>query len=739
MAYTINRFSGEELIVLQDGTIDTTTSIGLVGRNYVGYGETQNENFVFLLENFANDSAPARPISGQTWFDTSANLMNVYDGTDWKVLGSAILSATAPSNPADGNLWLKTPDNQLYMYTGAEWLLVGPESAVGFGATKALTTIISDTVGRTYPVIKVLVDDNVVAIISSASFTISAGDAVTGFDTLDAGINLSTLYTVKGNLNGIAETANRLETPRRINGVTFDGSQDITLSSTTTNRLVGGEYILGNDFDGSSQITWDIDATSANQVGKIVARNSAGGFSAGTITADEFVGDLSGNVSVSEGTSTFNIVQATRFIGATLSGNALTATQLQNAVEINGVAFDGSQNVTVPAAAGTLTGSTISPSVTFSSLERLGLLESLRVLDAGIQVGSGNQFKVSIDGSSNSVLTAQTTNRELKLELTDSSRPTGAGASLLPSSLSLAIGGDNAPALVPISDGDTNLGNPNREWNKVYANNLIGNADTATLASSTTNIAGGGAGSVPYQTAVGTTAFVAAGTPGYVLTAQSGNGVAWAPASTERLSKKVSNSYLVFDGGVGTYYDGTVAVTLSVDADTANTASKVVARDGSGNFSAGTITADLTGDVTGNVSGNAGSATRLQTARTINGVSFNGTANITIQDSTKVPTSGGTMTGRLTLSADPTQPLHAVTKQYVDALGLGARIWAGATTLSNVKSTYSSFPVGTTVSFWQERVYTRGSGNGAALTVNDRFKRTVRKTGTGFNDWSTVA
>jgi hypothetical protein len=60
-----------------------------------------------------------------------------------------------------------------------------------------------------------------------------------------------------------------------------------------------------------------------------------------------------------------------------------------------------------------------------------------------------------------------------------------------------------------------------------------------------------------------------------------------------------------------------------VDATNANTASKVVARDASGNFSAGTITAALTG--------NASTATTLQTARTINGVSFNGSADITVE------------------------------------------------------------------------------------------------------------
>jgi hypothetical protein len=116
-------------------------------------------------------------------------------------------------------------------------------------------------------------------------------------------------------------------------------------------------------------------------------------------------------------------------------------------------------------------------------------------------------------------------------------------------------------------------------------------------------------------------------------------------------------------------YNSTVAVTISVDATTTNTASKVVARDTSGNFAAGTITANLVGTVTGTVSGNAGSATQLQTARTINGVSFDGTQNITVTatDATKVALAGSTMTGYLTLVGAPVNDNHATTKTYVDS------------------------------------------------------------------------
>lgn len=99
-----------------------------------------------------------------------------------------------------------------------------------------------------------------------------------------------------------------------------------------------------------------------------------------------------------------------------------------------------------------------------------------------------------------------------------------------------------------------------------------------------------------------------------------------------------------------------------------NTPSTGVYRDASGNFAANIITA--TG-FTGPLTGNADTATKLATARSINGVNFDGSANITIADSTKLPLGGGTLTGYLTLHADPTNAMHAVTKQYADALKQG--------------------------------------------------------------------
>jgi hypothetical protein len=107
---------------------------------------------------------------------------------------------------------------------------------------------------------------------------------------------------------------------------------------------------------------------------------------------------------------------------------------------------------------------------------------------------------------------------------------------------------------------------------------------------------------------------------------------------------------------------------FSFDAGTSsNTSNAVVKRDAAGNFAAGTITADLNGNATTASTANvANQANKLVTPRKINGVNFDGTADITIADSTKLSLSGGTLNGFITLHAEPTQAMHPVPKQYVD-------------------------------------------------------------------------
>lgn len=660
MPYTINKYNGQELVVLEDGTLDTTTSLGLVGRNYVGYGETQNENFVFLLENFANPNPPPRPIEGQIWYDTDTNALSVYTGTEWSVIGNATLADSPPETTSVGSLWLRTPINTLHVWNGTEWKFIGPEAVPGFGTTRARSGTLLDSLGTRRPVIFFTVNDVVIAVASSVDFEISPSEPLPGFDDISIGITLSANSLVRGNLRGLADRSNRLETPRNINGVAFDGSSDITIKSSTTRQLNVGDYLVGANFDGSNTTTWSVDATSANVIGKVVVRNSEGGFAAGTITAN-LVGNVTGNVTAASGVSTFDEVRANRFIGATLTGNAFSATKLQTARNINGVPFDGTADVTVTANAETLTGTFIKNTVTQSNLTTVGTLVEVNVAGPA-RIGPGQNLILNADSSSPFINTSYN-----NLKISAGSGANEDGLIIWNKTRSLSEGGSGNSSIVPLNSASHDLGHVNRKWNRVHAQEFKGNADTATLATTSINLQGGANGALPYQISTGVTSYLPIGINGQILRV-AGGVPSWQNFSFENIN---SGDFVVFKNNSNVTvpnYTSAAPVTINVDATSTNTASKVVARDASGNFSAGTITANLTGNVTGNVSGNAGTATKLQTARTINGVSFDGTANITVSanDPTKVAKAGDTMSGFLTLHAEPTATRHAATKKYVD-------------------------------------------------------------------------
>ena len=81
MAYTINKNGGT--ISVADDTLNTETSLRLVGKDYIGYGQAIAQNSVSLLENFASETAPSNPIEGQIWWEPSKKLINVYHNSAW--------------------------------------------------------------------------------------------------------------------------------------------------------------------------------------------------------------------------------------------------------------------------------------------------------------------------------------------------------------------------------------------------------------------------------------------------------------------------------------------------------------------------------------------------------------------------------------------------------------------------------------------------------------------------------
>jgi len=89
MAYDVNLSDGSRLTLIADRTLDTSSSIKLLGRNYPGYGEIMAENMVQMLEHFANRTPPENPIRGQIWYNTVTDTLFVYDGDNWSYAGGA--------------------------------------------------------------------------------------------------------------------------------------------------------------------------------------------------------------------------------------------------------------------------------------------------------------------------------------------------------------------------------------------------------------------------------------------------------------------------------------------------------------------------------------------------------------------------------------------------------------------------------------------------------------------------
>lgn len=188
MPYSIDRYNGTTLTVVEDGTLDSTLDIKLIGKNYAGYGEVQNENFVHLLENFASTSAPPRPLSGQVWFDSSTNKLKFYDGSKWRTTGGAEVSASAPTGLTTGDLWFDTANDQLYAWNGLQFVLIGPEGAAGLGITQMKSRSVRDIGGTLHAIIEAIVDNETVFIISADEFTLDNGiNPIVGFSVIKKG------------------------------------------------------------------------------------------------------------------------------------------------------------------------------------------------------------------------------------------------------------------------------------------------------------------------------------------------------------------------------------------------------------------------------------------------------------------------------------------------------------------------------------------------------------------------
>ena len=155
MAYVINKTNGATFATVSDGTVNTSSSIAIVGRNYAGYGEFLGENFIKILENSANTSAPGNPLEGQLWYDSGNTLLSVYNGSEFKPISSVNVGASAPTTSlVMGDLWFDSSANKtLHVYDGSAFKLVGPELPAGTTSNDFLRSDTNDTTSGTLGVL----------------------------------------------------------------------------------------------------------------------------------------------------------------------------------------------------------------------------------------------------------------------------------------------------------------------------------------------------------------------------------------------------------------------------------------------------------------------------------------------------------------------------------------------------------------------------------------------------------
>ena len=192
-------------INVKDGTLNNETSLQFVGRGYPGFAPIVGNNFLHLLENFANITAPENPVEGQLWFDTASKLVKVYDGAVWNEAGAIKKSSQTPdtAGAVAGDLWVNTATSQLYVYSGSSWILVGPQFSEGL-RTGPVVEVYTDTDNVDHNVLSFYASsnsdltDHIIAIVSKDTFTPKL--QIDGFPTIYEGMNLSSVNSTNSSL-----------------------------------------------------------------------------------------------------------------------------------------------------------------------------------------------------------------------------------------------------------------------------------------------------------------------------------------------------------------------------------------------------------------------------------------------------------------------------------------------------------------------------------------------------------
>ena len=349
MPYIINYTDtvNKGTIVVADNTLNSETTLSFPGRGTTAYGQAVNENFLHILENFANTTAPLRPVEGQLWYDSTQGVdqLKVYDGTNWVASGGLKKASAAPAvaNSSAGDLWVNTESQQLYLFTGSAWVLVGPDFSDGL-LTGAQAQAIVGTDDITYNVLAIKVEDQPVIIISSQSFIPKV--SIKGFRTgINPGMNIADeaiigIQALK--YYGTAEKAEALVVgSTSIPASNFlrgnaASSTDYQLSIKSNDGIkigTAGQLSLGIDENtgviqhNTAGSSIDIRMRSGNLTPTVISINSDGNVGFNNAAPEESI-DVKGNIKISPktGEAETGVLQITSTINSTSIGTGSITT-----------------------------------------------------------------------------------------------------------------------------------------------------------------------------------------------------------------------------------------------------------------------------------------------------------------------------------------------------------------------------------------------------------------------------